>query len=258
MEKIYQHFRKEEQNFIDQVLSWKAEVSYDYTPKLVDFLDPREQLILKSIVGKSDEVRLSFWGGNDSVERKRALIYPEYYEVNHSDYNIRAFSLHYPSKFVSLTHPEILGSLMSLGLKREKFGDILIDNDSIQLIAAKEVSAYIELNFKAIGQAKVKITEMPCEELTEVNNEWEEISMTASSLRLDVILAEMYNLSRTKSGLYIEKGLVKVNFRIVDNPAFQVDEEDFISCRGLGRSKLTSIEGNTKKGKIRIVAGIKK
>ena len=48
---IYQHFRPEEREFIDQVLNWKNLVENTYAPKLTDFLDPREQQILKRVDG---------------------------------------------------------------------------------------------------------------------------------------------------------------------------------------------------------------
>lgn len=58
---IYQHFRKEEYPFIDQVLQWKDEAEERYSVKLTDFLDPREQDIAQSIIGKDSEASLSFW-----------------------------------------------------------------------------------------------------------------------------------------------------------------------------------------------------
>ena len=45
---IYQHFRPEERGFIDQALNWKDFVENKYAPKLTDYLDPREQQILKT------------------------------------------------------------------------------------------------------------------------------------------------------------------------------------------------------------------
>ncbi|MYL58698.1 RNA-binding protein, partial [Virgibacillus halodenitrificans] len=39
---LYQHFRKEEQPFIDQVMSWKEDVEQKFEHKITDFLDPRE------------------------------------------------------------------------------------------------------------------------------------------------------------------------------------------------------------------------
>ena len=37
---------------------------------------------------------------------------------------------------------------MSLGLKREKFGDILIQNDQIQFVAAEELDTYLTVNLE--------------------------------------------------------------------------------------------------------------
>lgn len=37
MEHLIQHFRKEEQPFIEQVISWQREVEDRYAPKLTDF-----------------------------------------------------------------------------------------------------------------------------------------------------------------------------------------------------------------------------
>ncbi len=61
---IYQHFRPEEKEFIDQVLQWKSYVESAYTPKLTDFLDPREQYIMKMVIGENAHVNYHFFGGS--------------------------------------------------------------------------------------------------------------------------------------------------------------------------------------------------
>lgn len=48
---IYQHFRPEEKDFIDQAMNWIDQVKHSYAPKLSDFLDPRQQEILTSLIG---------------------------------------------------------------------------------------------------------------------------------------------------------------------------------------------------------------
>ena len=50
MSDIYQHFRKDEQPFVDQVLGWKKIALDQYRMKLTDFLDPREQFITQSVI----------------------------------------------------------------------------------------------------------------------------------------------------------------------------------------------------------------
>ena len=80
---IYQHFRKHEHPFVDQVISWKEQVERTYTSYLTDFLDPREQQIVSSIVGSSnEEIKFIFFGGGDETERRRGIIAPFYEEIS--------------------------------------------------------------------------------------------------------------------------------------------------------------------------------
>ena len=76
------------------------------------------------------------------TERKRAFLYPEYYQVHEDDFKITLYKVEYPQKFISITHPQVLGSLMSLGLKRAKFGDIILSGDQVQFYCAEEVESF--------------------------------------------------------------------------------------------------------------------
>ncbi|WP_312095293.1 YlmH/Sll1252 family protein, partial [Niallia sp.] len=111
---IYQHFRPEEREFIDQVENWRSYVENTYAPKLTDFLDPREQKVLSLIIGDHREVKYAFFGGHEQTERKRAILYPDYYDVTKEDFNLSLLEVNYPKKFVTIEHPHVLGSLMSL------------------------------------------------------------------------------------------------------------------------------------------------
>ena len=101
---IYQHFRPEEREFIDQVLGWKEYVEQTYAPKLTDFLDPREQQIIQTLIGNTQEVKVSLFGGTPGAERQRALVYPDYYEPEHDDFQLTLFELAYAKKFVTIEH----------------------------------------------------------------------------------------------------------------------------------------------------------
>lgn len=252
---IYQHFRMEEREFIDQALEWKEFVIHSYSPKLTDFLDPREQFIVTTIIGTQSEIKVDFFGGMKDNERKRALIYPEYYTPQEPDFQIQLFEVDYPSKFITIEHPQVLGSLMSLGIKRGKFGDILIKDGCIQFLAGLEIGEYIKLQLTKIGRATITLKEIPLNEGIELKESWLEITATTSSLRLDTVMSAILNLSRQKSQDYIKQGRVKVNWTTVENPAFDCVVSDIISVRGHGRSKIISIDGKTKKDKWRIVAG---
>ncbi|WP_210363748.1 RNA-binding protein [Bacillus sp. REN3] len=255
---LYQHFRPEEREFIDQVINWKEYVEQNYAPKLTDFLDPREQQILATVIGKHAEVKWELFGGASGTERKRAFLFPEYLEAEKEDFQIKLFGIEYAKKFVTIEHRQVLGSLMSLGLKRGKYGDILIDGDTVQFFAAAEVAGYIGLQLESIGRAAISLKELPLEQAVPIKEKWTEMTATVSSLRLDTVMASFYNLSRQKSQLLIQHGHVKVNWTTVENPAFECGEGDILSVRGHGRAKIAAIEGKTKKDKYRVIAGRQK
>lgn len=249
---IYQHFRPEERDYIDQVLHWKNFVETQYTPKLTDFLDPREQHILKMLIGENGEVRYKLFGGSQDVERKRAYIFPEYLTASENDFQICLFDIDYPTKFVTIEHRQVLGTLMSLGLKRGKFGDILMKDGKIQFFLAKEISDYIKSNVVSIGRAGIKLVETNIANAIVAKELWEERDLTVSSLRLDTVISGIYQVSRQKSLLFIQQGLVKVNWTLIENPSFICDAGDMISVRGFGRAKMIGMDGKTKKEKWRI------
>lgn len=258
MGSIYQHFRPEEAPFIDQVTSWIEQVEIQYAPKLTDFLDPRQVQIVQMMVGTKGEVRVDFHGGNETLERKRALLYPSYYQPEESDYQLQAFKINYPTKFVTLEHRQLLGALMNVGLKREKFGDILFHDDAWYCIIANEVSDYVRLQLHAVGKAKVAVSECSLSEVPNFQEEWQEKTITVSSLRLDVVVSNIYSLSRQKAAEFIQSGLVKVNWQQTDQVSFLCEARDVISVRRKGRSTIVSIEGQTKKDKIKVTIGVKK
>ncbi|NHC39596.1 RNA-binding protein [Bacillus sp. MM2020_1] len=255
---IYQHFRPEERDYIDQVLNWKDYVETNYSPKLTDFLDPREQHILKMLIGEHADVNYKLFGGTPDVERKRALIFPDYLPVTEDEFQISLFEIQYPAKFVTIEHRQVLGTLMSLGLKRGKFGDILTKDGKCQFFAAKEISDYIKSNVETIGRAGVKLIETDIENAIPTKELLMESDLTVSSLRLDTVISGIYHVSRQKSQLFIQQGLVKVNWTLTENPSFECGVGDMLSVRGYGRAKVLAIEGKTKKEKWRINVGKQK
>lgn len=252
---IYQHFRAEEKEFIDQVLSWRQFVEDSYIGKLTDFLDPRQVFIVQSVIGKHEEIKVKIFGGTEKAERKRAWIYPDYLKPSIAEFQLTLLEVQYPSKFVRIEHRDVLGSLMALGLKREKFGDILFHHERIQFFICKEMQEYLYLHLNRIGNVKVALIEKQLEEVIITTDNWETITVTASSLRLDVLLAAIFRISRQKAAAMIQQTQVKVNWHLVEQPAFECREADIISARGFGRGKIVKIDGRTKKDKWRLTIG---
>ncbi|WP_353626172.1 YlmH/Sll1252 family protein [Bacillus sp. JCM 19041] len=144
---------------------------------------------------------------------------------------------------------------MNTGLKREKFGDISVNDDSFSFACTKEAETFVRMSLEQVGKASVAFEQV--ETLNLENEQWHEIQSLVSSMRLDSVIAALYGLSRSKAAEAIEKGIVKVNWRSVDNTAFRVNVGDYLSVRGSGRGKVLSQEGVTKKDKIRLLLGRK-
>lgn len=249
---IYQHFRKDEKSFVDSVLDWKENVLRTYQSKRSDFLDPRQQDIIKMVCSGQDDMTVLFDGGYETAERKRALLLPPYIEPERNDFSLTLLKLNYPEKYADITHPNLLGSLMGLGLVRDKFGDLLFHGKTIQFVAATEVADFIRIHLKKVSSFNVTVEEIPFLKIIESAEVWEEGSGTVSSLRLDVVLSEVYNLSRAKAGVAIQQGKVKINWKTTDKPSEPVQQGDYLSLRGFGMSQLFQEDGMTNKGKQRI------
>lgn len=252
---IYQHFRKHEHPFVDQVLSWQEQVERTYSSYLTDFLDPRERQIVASLIGSSnEEIKYLFFGGSDDSERQRAIIAPFYEEILDEHFEIHLLQGDFASKFNRIEHRDVLGAFMSLGIDRKKIGDIIVAENAFQMIVAAELSSYIKLNMTQINHAKVRLEEKSFNALLKKRDRWISSIHTVSSLRLDIVVKEIYRMSRNDATAYIKTNRVKVNFKDVDDPSLQVIAGDLISVRGHGRSKVEQINGKTRKGKIRMTA----
>src|SRR5699024_10181491 len=123
---------------------WKNAVETSYQRILTDYLDPREQQIAMSILGDHSDIYQYAFHGDEEMERKRLLIFPFYETITEDDFEAVLLASAYPSKFVTLQHRDVLGSLMSLGIERKKSGDIFVDHDRIYMMVTKDMASYIE------------------------------------------------------------------------------------------------------------------
>lgn len=255
MDVIYQHFRPEEYDFIDKIIALVTQTEDEYTPRLTHFLDPRQRFIAETVVGSYETIKIAFDGGRDHTERVRAIIYPDYYEPTEADFEIALFQIRYPVKFTTLTHQKILGTLMSLGLKREIFGDILEKEDVWQFFVEASMKNYLTTQIDKIGKVNVILEEIPLADAMMTHLDWDEKAITVASLRLDTLIAAAHPISRQKAKQFIQAGLVRVNFEKIERSDFICEEEDIISVRGYGRIKLLATHGKSKKDKDKITMG---
>jgi len=207
-----------------------------------DFLDARQLSLVKRSFGFLKE-DLVFYGGILDAERKIVTVMYEYSEIP-----IKIIKIKAPS---DITHRDVLGSIMSLGIKRQKIGDIVID-DFVYIAVKEEISDYIIENFTQIRHSNIK-PEITDSKSIKREQEFIEISVTVPSLRIDAVVSAIIHLSREKSKELIMSGRVNLNhFELNDNKKL-LNLNDTISIKGVGRFKLSVINGTTKKDRIKIM-----
>ncbi|TOZ07355.1 YlmH family RNA-binding protein [Leuconostoc pseudomesenteroides] len=255
---ISQHFRDYEQPFIQQVLDWMKQADDDYRLVLTRFLNPREQYILQTLINRQSELQSYLYGGVAGAESQRAIIAPEVFDIKLEDFGIALLTVQYPQNFATLHHATILGTLMHLGISRDMVGDILFDAEetSWQIIVEKKMVAYIQQTVTKIGRVAANLKELPLNEAMPVLTNWQEQFTLMSSLRLDVVISSIFQLSRSDTKTLIESGQVHVNWMIAQKTNMDVAVGDLISVRKHGRAQIKSLDGRSKKDKLKAIVNV--
>lgn len=154
---VKQHFRPDEAPFIDEVQGWIATATNEYRPVLTEFMNPRQRFIASTLVNRQDDIKLASNGGWQGAEMQRLFFYPQYYQPQLADFDLQLVNINYPVKFTELHHRQVLGTLMSAGIKRTTFGDILHQDAIWQLVVDRKMTAYLRQQVTKIGRVNVKL-----------------------------------------------------------------------------------------------------
>ena len=253
---LFDHFRKEERPFVERALEMLTLAERKQAMRLTDFLDPRQLAIFQSLASQVQDVRVSASGGYDGAERTRVLLHPDYMPVEKEDFALALLRIEADQRFHKLEHRDVMGSLLNAGLKREKFGDMLVDQEGAYAIVAEEVADFVCTQVTQIHRTPVRFERMEWEDFTPPVPQYAHKTITVPSPRLDAVIGEVCHLSRAKAVVPIRAGKVKVNWKVVDDPAYALDSGDMVSLAGFGRFKLLEVTGTTRSGRIRINVGL--
>ena len=224
----------------------------NYDVRYSDFLNPFEVENAKAILNSNDDLKYSVDGGYDESERKIVFIYPFYMEYEDIDETLRFIQIEGNFKFKSISHKDYLGSLLSLGIKREKIGDIIIHENFCQVIVSHDICDFILMNLEKVARNNVKLKEISREDIIYNPPAVKDISFTVSSSRIDCIISGLYNISRQESAKLINNEKVQLNYEKIISCSKEIKSGCLISVRGKGRSQITNIGDLTKKGKIKV------
>jgi|SRR5690554_2645779 len=234
----------EEKDFFAHIKELIAKVEKNGKIVLSKFLTLREQKIVSNLV--RNKINYDFYGGYDYSERKRCLLYPKDYELNHQ-FNICCFKINYNKKFLKLEHQNVLGTLMSLQFDRSLFGDIVFVQEECFVFIAREIKDVIKMDFNIINKVPISL-EMYYDKL-DVKPKYIFKEIIVSSMRIDNIISKVFKFSRDKGKKYILASIVYQNFQLVVNPSSKCELEDIISLRRYGRFIISRMIRKTKTNK---------
>lgn len=216
------------------------------------FLTPRELEMARFLFGQ--QPGLYEFGGYGDAERKMLIFLPEYLEED-SLYEEASPIVCLRAGFFegdSLTHRDFLGALMGAGIGRETVGDICVGKGCCDFFVTAEIAPYIIQNFTSAGRTKLHMERIPLREASIPEPEVREIKDTLASLRLDSVISSGFRIGRSLAAQHVSAGKAAIDGLPCEKPDKAVAEGCKISVRGLGKIKLVSINGKTKKDRISV------
>ncbi|AJG98408.1 RNA-binding protein [Clostridium beijerinckii] len=196
----------------------------------------------------SNDLKIESNGLLDDSERRMV----SFNNIYKSPFPMKLIKIESTSKFSNLTHRDFLGGILSLGIERNKIGDLLVNNNTCYVPVHEEVEDFIIYNLNRISKVicNVKVVD-DFEFLPRVN--FEEVVVLVSSLRIDGIVSKIINISRSKAQAMIEQGQVLIDYVKIKDKSYELKGQERITIRGFGKFIFGNSIGNSKSGRIKII-----
>lgn len=217
------------------------------------FLSPRELEMTRFLFGNMEG--LHRFGGYEDAERQMLIYLPDYLDesaLTDEDSPIVCLRATFYENDTP-NHRDFLGALMGAGIAREALGDICVSKGSCDFFVTAQIAPYVLQNFTGAGRTKLHLEAIPLTDVVIAPPETKQIKDTLASLRLDSVISSGFRIGRSQAAQYVTAGKAAVGGLPCEKPDKSVEEGMTVSVRGLGKIKLTTVGGNTKKGRISVV-----
>ncbi len=254
---------------------------------LSPFLTPREGIYAsRALASRISAGTALLFGGFPAAERRRAILLPDYVEGMLEPAALAADPVSalesvglseladtlrgavtvvtvQGSGYRALSHRDYLGSVLGLGLDRDAIGDIVVEDGTVEgttgatayLVTDARIANFLLSDLKKVATDAVRVSRMtagfdviPARRLSPIRD-------TVSSPRLDCVVAALCNLSREGAQTAIRQGLVELDYEPASACDRPVEPPATLSVRGVGKFLVEAFDGETRKGRMRLVAG---
>ncbi len=121
----------------------------------------------------------------------------------------------------------------------------------------QKMAPYIQEQLTRIKHTTITVEEI--QDLPELKtNPPEEVLIQVSSLRLDLIVAKTYHLSRSAAQDLFREHKIYLDGRLTEDGSQELKTGQILSVRGYGRLSLQESRGLSKKGKHNILLSVRK
>lgn len=136
-------------------------------PCATQFLSPALRASVELLLDACGHPKHRFCGGYEDAERTVCVFLPHWQETEDyvADEELAAVSAAFPRQ-ADLTHRDILGGLMGIGITREKLGDILMGDHQAQIVCLREALPIVLSQFSQAGRYPLKLQEIPLSQLS--------------------------------------------------------------------------------------------
>ena len=192
-------------------------------------------------------------GGDEGAERQTVAFIPDAlgYEW---DFPLTAICAvpQYPKYAEKLTHRDVLGALMHLGIDRSKIGDIVCLETKYIIFCEDIICDFIMENLTQIRHTMMRLEKLDRTQSLEVTPQFKEQTEMIASNRIDAIVAKAYHLSRSEASEYLSSEKVFINGKCITNCNQSCEPGAIVSVRGKGRFIFETDHTFSKKGKLRV------
>ena len=240
---------------------------------MLSYLTPREQKRAARILNACGEWNSAWcWGGYPDAERACLFLLPDsltailetmadasqndIIEILGEDVTDAVCAVEIRgSGYRTLTHRDYLGSILALGIERDSFGDIALQDEHRAVVfCTAKMAAFLYENLERVASDAVKCRPCVLDDTFTDGRRYAAVNDTVASERLDCVVAALTNLSREAAQNAVRSGLVEGDFEAEERTDFQLTAPATISIRGHGRFILRSFDGETRKGRLRMRA----
>lgn len=197
------------------------------------FLDPKEQLELKSKLKKNDYKVFSPY-----KDAEKVIFYNE---------QLPEVILYEIKSKQEIRHQDILGTMYSLNISSEMFGDIILYNNRYFIYVLKLFQNYFEMNFTKVRNSSIELVQLDLDYLVDYKRSYEEIELIVSSERIDTVISSIIHTNRNVIKDKIKDKEILLNHDLLKNNSYILKPGDIFSIRRFGKYKYIGIIKNTKK-----------